>query len=123
MFQNDNVFRYQVTVEEYVYDVIRKLARLDERLDAAKDHQNTDQVESVTQEQATLKSEFAKVAITERAKEKHKDVARIVGSKHTLKLLVCLSRFGTHFRHLPEMKANWIKNNMFQTIGGVSGAV
>ncbi len=120
MSQNDDIYRYQVTLEEYIYDMVGQMAELEERLEAAESDQNQDQVTKLSAEQKALEAKIAGEAIAAGAKEKHKTVGRIIESQHTTKMLVCLSRFGTHFRHLPEMKANFIKGNMFNVYGGVS---
>ncbi len=120
MSQNDDIYRYQVTIEEYVYDVVEQMADFEDQLEAAESRQNEAEATKVNASQKALEAEIGRRSIAAGAKQKHKDVGRIVGSKHTLKMLTCLARFGTHFRHLPEMKASFIKVNMFNVYGGVS---
>lgn len=117
---NDDVYRYQVTLEEHIYGAVRKMALLEDQLEAARNSQDGTRFTSVTSEQKALEKAIRKEGLATGAKEKHKDIARIIGSKHTLRMLICLTRFGTCFRHMPELKASWLKANMFNVFGGVS---
>lgn len=96
------------------------MALLEDQLETARSAQDSTRVTSVTEEQEALENAIREEGMARGAKEVHKDVARIIGSPHTLRMLICLCRFGSYFRRMPELKVSWLKANMFNVFGGVS---
>ena len=122
--RNDSTFTYRETNEEYLFNLIRRLVVQQDVAyfqasskgirDDLVDGDEQKRTEILVAETAALKAE-----VTKAGQEKHADVHRLLYHSHSCRLLMCLSRFGRHFRSLRELKMSWMVKNLFNTYGGV----
>ena len=118
--RNDSTFRYSETTEEYFYDKIRELTRLEDIIADHKSRGNANaEAAAIELQKAAIQAESEKERLAQQAKQKYQPVHRLMTAKHTRQMCAKLARFGPHFRTLPEMKLSYLKTNMFNIYGGV----
>ena len=123
--RNDATFRYSGTVEEFFYDKVRALNRLEDIIaesERAGGGEGTAAAGASIRD-GVLKAEAERDRLAQQAREKHVPLYRLLTAAHTRKMCSKLVRYGPHFRVLPEMKLSYLKHYMFGFAGGVSSCI